>query len=233
MTSGRPGTRYLAIGDIHGAFQALTALAAFVPFRPEDVLVTLGDYVDCGPKSAAVLDWLLAHKESGHLVALRGNHELMMLAARKGGDHLKEWLYCGGNKTLASYSPRKDGGSLADVPKAHWQFLEEDTRAWFEIETHFFVHANAYPHCPLKDQPDYMLYWEFFNDWVAPHESGKVMVCGHSGQRSGKPKNLGHAVCIDTRAYADGWLTCLDVVTGKYWQANQRGETRSAWLDEA
>ena len=27
-------------------------------------------------------------------------------------------------------------------------------------------------------------------------------------------------------------LTCLDVRSGKYWQANQRRETRSRWLPE-
>ena len=53
--------RHLAVGDIHGCFKALTTLAAFVPFRADDVLITLGDYVDRGPDSYAVLDWLIAH----------------------------------------------------------------------------------------------------------------------------------------------------------------------------
>ena len=62
------------------------------------------------------------------------------------------------------------------------------------------------------------------------HCSGKVMVCGHSEVRSGVPLNLGHAVCIDTRAYAGGWLTCLDVESGHYWQANERGGVREGEL---
>ena len=33
-----------------------------------------------------------------------------------------------------------------------------------------------------------------------------------------------------TKAWKDGWLTCLDTTSGKYWQANQRGETRWDWL---
>ncbi len=41
--------RHLAIGDIHGCLRALLTLAESVPFRPDDVLVTLGDYVDGGP----------------------------------------------------------------------------------------------------------------------------------------------------------------------------------------
>jgi serine/threonine protein phosphatase 1 len=223
--------RYLAVGDIHGCFKALTTLAAFVPFGPDDVLITLGDYVDRGPDSCAVLDWLLAWGRKGNLVPLCGNHELMMLRARDSAEDLRQWLECGGDAALASYSFFGDAGRLSDVPDLHWQFLENDTRPWFEMDTHFFVHANAYPNCPLEEQPDYMLYWETFTN-PPRHESGKIMVCGHTPQKSGKPRNLGHAVCIDTWAYGKGWLTCLDVGSGTYWQANQRGETRLNWLRE-
>jgi serine/threonine protein phosphatase 1 len=121
---------------------------------------------------------------------------------------------------------------MSDVPDAHWQFLEEGLRAWYETPTHFFVHANYYPHRPLTEQPEDMLYWEKFND-PRPHQSGKIMVCGHTPQKSGIPRNVGHAICIDTWAYGNGWLTCLDVDSGKYWQANQRRETRSGRLAEA
>ncbi len=223
--------RYLAVGDIHGCFQALTALAALVPFHPEDVLITLGDYVNRGPDSCAVIDWLIAYKERGTLVALCGNHELMMLQARESEDAFRRWIECGGDATLASYSPFGDSGRLVDVPDSHWQFLEEETRGWFETERHFFVHANAYPDFPLEEQPDFMLYWEGFED-PPRHESGKIMVCGHTSQKSGRPRNIGHAVCIDTWACGTGWLTCLDVGSGKYWQANQRGETRWSWLEK-
>jgi len=224
--------RSLVIGDIHGCFKALSTLAAFVPFDPDDVLITLGDYVDRGPDSYAVLDWLLARKRRGQLVALRGNHELMMLQARESKEALRNWLEVGGDATLASYSPFGDAGRLVDVPDTHWQLLAEGLCGWYEIDTHFFVHANAYPDCSLAEQPDFMLYWESF-DRPSPHESGKVMVCGHTPQKSGKPRNLGNAVCIDTWAYGRGWLTCLDVGSGCYWQANQRGQTQQGWLEEA
>jgi calcineurin-like phosphoesterase family protein len=217
--------RHLAVGDIHGCFTALTALAAFVPFREDDLLIALGDYVDRGPDSYAVLDWIIDRRRRGLLIPLRGNHEIMMMQAREGGDALTRWLGYGGDTTLASYSPLDDPGKLTDVPDAHWRFLEEETLPWFETKTHFFVHANAAPGLPLAAQHDYLLYWEPFRD-PAPHESGKVMVCGHTPQKSGVPRSIGHAVCIDTWAYGQGWLTCLDPATGQYWQANQRGETR-------
>jgi serine/threonine protein phosphatase 1 len=221
--------RYLAVGDIHGCFRALTTLAAFVPFQPDDVVVTLGDYVSRGPNTCAVLDWLIAYPRTGKLVALRGNHEVMMLAARKSEQTLREWLHCGGDAALASYSPFGDGGRLVDVPDVHWEFLE-NTRRFFVSRRHFFVHGNVFAEVPLAEQPDFMLYWEQFRQ-PPPHESGKVMVCGHTPQKSGKPRSIGHAVCIDTWVYGKGWLTCLDVESGKYWQANERGETRSDWLE--
>jgi serine/threonine protein phosphatase 1 len=154
----------------------------------------------------------------------------MMLAARDGEGELRRFLDCGGDATLASYSPFGDQGRLVDVPDTHWEFLEHETRAWHETPTHFFVHANAYPEIPLEDQPDFMLYWERFDN-PPPHENGKVMVCGHTSQKSGVPLSVGHAVCIDTWACGRGWLTCLDVSSGRYWQASQRGETRQGHLN--
>src|SRR5437868_5447379 len=71
--------RYLAIGDIHGHADVLRQLLEFVQPRPEDRIITLGDYVDRGPDSSGVLDQLVALYATGQLIPLRGNHDVMML----------------------------------------------------------------------------------------------------------------------------------------------------------
>ena len=218
--------RNLAIGDIHGCATALDALLQAVGLRDDDVVVTLGDYVDRGPDSKGVIDRLLELDRTHRLVALRGNHEIMMVGARD-DPAADGWLDVGGDAALLSY-----GGGLNDVPETHWRFIE-GLRPYFETDGHFFVHANAFPDMPLAEQPDFMRYWEFLAEAVVPHESGKTMVCGHTSQKSGLPRNLGHAVCIDTWACGRGWLTCLHVESGRIWQAKQSGETRTLWLDEA
>jgi serine/threonine protein phosphatase 1 len=76
-----------------------------------------------------------------------------------------------------------------------------------------------------------MRYWEPWND-PPRHESGKIMVCGHTSQKSGLPISNGHAVCIDTWACGTGWLSCLHVESGMIWQANQAGDTRKLHLDD-
>jgi serine/threonine protein phosphatase 1 len=222
--------RVFAVGDIHGCSRALDCLLADLNPHGDDLVVTLGDYVDRGPDSKGVIDRLIDLGKRARLVSLRGNHEVMMLSARRLGEDRYLWLDCGGQATLESYGDGLRAGTFDDVPEHHWQFLETCID-WFECPTHFFVHAGAYPDVPVDQQPEYILFWESFTDH-GPHECGKVMVCGHTQQRSGVPLNVGHAVCIDTWAYGDGWLTGLDVTTGQIWQTNQRGVRRTGHLDE-
>ncbi|MBD1922332.1 serine/threonine protein phosphatase [Microcoleus sp. FACHB-831] len=223
--------RILAIGDIHGCTTAFDTLLAAVNLQPSDRLITLGDYIDRGPDSKGVIERLITLHDTGQLVALRGNHEQMILNVRSRGEEFT-WLYgCGRDATLASYSVCGDRGKLADVPDNHWDFLENRCLKWYETDQHFFVHANADPNLPLAIQPDHMLFWDSFEN-SERHFSGKTMVCGHTSQKSGLPVNIGHAICIDTWAYGKGWLTCLDVTSGRVWQANQAGEQRTAWIDE-
>jgi serine/threonine protein phosphatase 1 len=141
----------------------------------------------------------------------------------------RSWLGFGGRETLASYAAGGGTGKLSDVPAAHWDFLEKTLVNWYETERHIFVHACANPDLPLSEQPETMLHWE---KMITPraHTSGKILVCGHTAQKSGKPRNWGHTICIDTWVYGCGWLTCLDVDTGQFWQANQQGETETTMI---
>jgi serine/threonine protein phosphatase 1 len=223
--------RILAIGDIHGCTIAFDTLLANLQLQPSDLIITLGDYVDHGPDSKGIINRLIALHDTGQLVALRGNHELAMLAAQLSEQNLLRWICCDGDMTLASYSLSDDELNLADIPNTHWNFLENVCVNWYETDTHFFVHANADSALSLSQQSDDVLFWERFNN-PAPHCSGKIMVCGHTSQKSGVPLNLGHAICIDTWVYGKGWLTCLDVISGRVWQANQAGQQREAWIDE-
>jgi calcineurin-like phosphoesterase family protein len=223
--------RILAVGDIHGCATALEALLQAVAPTRDELIVTLGDYVDRGLDSAGVLNRLVRLAGTHRLVPLRGNHEQMMAAARDGEAELQLWCNLGGEATLMSYCPFDDHGTLADVPDAHWDFLDRRLSDFYETDTHICVHAGVMPHLPLDRQPPLVLRWQTFDD-PPPHCSGKVLVCGHTPQKSGLPRNLGHAVCIDTLAHDGGWLTCLDLSSGDVWQANEHGQSRRAHLDQ-
>lgn len=72
-----------AIGDIHGCMKALSELLEAISWQPgTDALWFVGDLVNGGPDSLAVLRWMVAHKE--HVTVVLGNHDLHMLAVADG-----------------------------------------------------------------------------------------------------------------------------------------------------
>ena len=210
--------RTLAFGDVHGCSAALSAVLAAADLRPEDLVVPVGDYVDRGPDSAGVIATMVELAGRCHLLPIRGNHDQLMLDARHGEHDLKLWLRLGGDATLASY-----GGSIADVPDEHWAFLAGTCVDSVQTATHLFVHGGVVPELPVERQPPAVLQWQKFPP-ERPHLSGKIVVCGHTHQRDGRPASVGHAICLDTGVDQGGWLTLLDVAAGRYWQTNEAGE---------
>ncbi len=215
--------RTIAIGDVHGCSTALAALIdAFAP-GPEDVVVSLGDYIDRGPDSRGVLDRLIDLRTRCRLIPLLGNHDQLLLDVRAGRYPLQWLLDIGGVSTLNSYGPGLD---LSLIPEGHYEFLEGCLDS-YETDTHIFVHANYDPYLPMDEQPVSLLRWESLRDTTpGPHHSGKTVIVGHTSQRSGEILDLGHLVCIDTFCHGGGWLTALDVDTARVWQTNRRGALR-------
>jgi len=76
--------RIIAVGDIHGCSAALAALVLAIDLKPQDTFVTLGDYVDRGIESKAVLEQLIELEKRCQLVPILGNHDQMMLHAKDG-----------------------------------------------------------------------------------------------------------------------------------------------------
>jgi serine/threonine protein phosphatase 1 len=223
--------RTLAIGDIHGCRRALTTLLDAVKPKKNDQVIFLGDYVDRGPDTPGVINTLLSLKGRCKTVFLRGNHELMMLDARESFLKSDIWQSCGGYETVSSYGAERRTDWQSSVPDAHWSFFEQ-TIGVFETPKQIFVHASLDPDLDLDDQPEWILFWEYFEN-LRPHKSGKKVICGHTPQTKCLPGNVGYGICIDTGCVYGGWLTCLDVESGHYWQANEKGEFRQKDLDSS
>jgi serine/threonine protein phosphatase 1 len=175
-----------------------------------------------------VIECLLEQQRICSTEFLRGNHEVMILDARESFLKADIWMSYGGLETVLSYGAGFTGDWESAIPATHWGFLE-NTRPYAESSNHIFVHACLDPDLDLPDQPDWLLYWEYF-DKIQPHKSGKRIICGHPPQRSAKIKDLGFAACIDPGPASGGWLTCLDTLNGDYWQANEKGSTRTGSL---
>ncbi len=219
-----PG-RTIAIGDVHGCAEALAAILRAIEPQFDDVVVTLGDYVDRGPDTRGVIDQLISLADRCELVPLMGNHEEMMLDALDdpSRENLDRWFTCGGREALASY-----GETVDDIPGIHEALLRR-LQLYHETDDFIFVHANYYWEMKLEDHPVYRLLWAPLDmDVPRPHESGKTVIIGHTPQTSGDVLDLGHVVCIDTGCSMGGRLTAYDVRSGATWQADHLGNLRYA-----
>lgn len=221
------GERIYAVGDIHGRLDLLDDLlgqiaADLADWDGDTEIVFLGDYIDRGPASAAVLDRIVAGPPAGQRwTLLKGNHEAILahlLSGRERDESLfPAWLQHGGRETMASYglpSSLVFGNNEAAavdalrqaVPPEHVELLALLilTRS---VGDYLFVHAGIRPGVPLDEQRQRDLIWirEIFLDFPGDH--GFHVVHGHSisPEVDERPNRTG----IDTGAFLTGRLTAL------------------------
>jgi serine/threonine protein phosphatase 1 len=206
----------------------ITLMQAVQP-TSEDLVVYLGDYVDRGPDTRGVIDWIIGQADRVPVVTLRGNHEVMMMASRTEPYHYHNWQSCGGWETLESYDWDRERDWEHFVSAEHWDFLEA-TQPWLETKDHIFVHAHVDPTQPMNRQTDQAIYWDKCRS-MELHGSGKKTIVGHTRQGNGIPREFPGGACIDTAVVSGRWLTCLCAETGHYWQADMDGAVRQGELD--
>ncbi|RMF87375.1 MAG: serine/threonine protein phosphatase [Planctomycetota bacterium] len=215
------GGRLIAVGDIHGYSEALRGLLEAIDPKPDDTIVTLGDYVDRGPDSAGVIDLLIDLAKTCRLVPILGNHDQMFLDVIEvdSPDMYRDWLSYGGTATLRSMGIDHP----EDTPRRYRLFLNRCVD-YYETESHFFIHANYLHDQPLKRLSVWVMRWESLRQRVpGPHFSGKTAVVGHTAQKNGRVLDLGYLKCIDTYLYGGGRLTALDVDRNHLWQTDAAG----------
>ncbi|MFB6273223.1 MAG: metallophosphoesterase family protein [Salinibacter sp.] len=169
----------IAIGDIHGCPKSLDALLNRLDPSPDDHLLFVGDYIDRGPDSKAVIDQLLDLRQDIPCTFLRGNHEAMMIEYLDSGA-FSLWRMNGGVSTLQSYL---GSDSEINIPDAHTEFVR-DTKLYHETEGFFFVHAGLKPNRTIRksvEEPDEeVLLWERGHLEASEVAWEKPVVCGHT-----------------------------------------------------
>jgi len=228
-----PGSRIYAIGDIHGRADLLRRLHqlihedAYQRQAPRNVVVYLGDYVDRGEASPAVIDLLLDEPlPSFESVHLKGNHEDSLLRFLDDTGVGPAWLLYGGAETLASYGVRPPHATCRNqeleraqrefrvrLPERHRRFMA-GLKLTHEEGDYLFAHAGVRPGVPLEQQQAQDLLWIRDEFLLSDAEFGKIIVHGHT--ITSRPDVQRNRIGIDTGAFASGTLTSL-VLEGTEW----------------
>jgi serine/threonine protein phosphatase 1 len=203
-------TDIYAIGDIHGCLGHLEQLLDDVqPDLEKNLLLFVGDYIDRGPDSKGVVDYILRllHKyPPEHIICLKGNHEAMFLDFLEGRQR-ELFLFNGGAGTLRDYwGDNWDSRKELILPPEHEQFYRE-LRLYYETPDFIFVHGGLKPGVPLAEQQEEDLLW-IRGEFIASMEDfGRRVIFGHTPFK--RPLLLPNKIGIDTGAVYGNFLTCL------------------------
>jgi serine/threonine protein phosphatase 1 len=201
--------KIFAIGDIHGCYDRLKTLMEKIPIDcSRDTLVFIGDYIDRGPHSAEVVDYLIQLKNRvPELIFLKGNHEDMLNKFMNGADRFT-YLLNGGQQTLDSYLTKSVQSEFFPIPPDHMEFFKS-LRLFYETEEFIFVHAGLRPRVALESQKTEDLLW-IRNKFVSTKfDFGKRVIFGHTPLK--KPLVEPNKIGIDTGAVYGNALTCVQL----------------------
>ena len=223
-----PAQPLYVVGDIHGRIDLLDALLARI-FREasrDAHLVFVGDYIDRGPSSAAVIRALrcLENNANMNVTCLRGNHEAMMLDFLDAPHANAFWLRNGGRKTLESYGVADPGhdpspDELVDIRNALHAALPSGDEAFlrrlplsFKSGNVFVSHAGANPLQPLSMQTQQALVWGDASMLTTPRDDGMWVVHGHYIQSVAEAN--ARRIGVDTGAFYTGQLCAARIQPG-------------------
>lgn len=174
------------IPDIHGCAKTLRVLLEnMLMVTKHDQLYFLGDYIDRGPDSKGVIDYLMhLQKEEYEVHFIKGNHEDMCVKAYEadqkrlffGGKHQeqKDWEAVGAKETLKSFGVKHP----REIPKEYIDWMNACV-PYIELEDYILVHAgmNFDIKDPFEDTKSMMWTRHFKVDYRRTH--GKKIIHGH------------------------------------------------------
>jgi len=227
-----PPLKLFVIGDVHGCAEELKALIHKLPLDQNSTLLFLGDYVDRGPDSKAVIDIVLDLSEVYQVIALKGNHEWLMeqyLANPENPVASGNFILNGGSATLASYSA---DGATYTIPASHREFLR-GLKLFHATESHFFVHAGVPPNYDfaansVDEKTAHQFLWirdVFLN---SKKKWPKIVVHGHTPVETAEI--LPNRINLDTGCVFGRRLSAMNMATGELISVERNQGTRPSFL---
>ena len=212
--------RRIAIGDVHGCLKTLRTLVEDrIQWQGSDRLIFLGDYVNKGPDSKGVLDYIAhlqsAASETGNIITLRGNHDDIILRkyVQPG------WFRGSGRPGIAATLRSFDVEHVSGIPEKYIHQL--DALPLIHQERDFIcVHASfdTSDESPFTDYESML--WDRIEAVDLDVTGGRRVLCGHTPQtepeirsRLSKNKLIIDGGCVYPHRPGMGQLVAFDLDT--------------------
>lgn len=222
------GRLVYAIGDVHGRADLLERMFDAIENEADEdksgppLVVFIGDYIDRGPDSRAVLDLLLSGRPYGcERRLLMGNHEQMLRDALRDPQLAPRWFAFGGLNTLVSYrlrpppitaQPQELNEAMRRLEDAmgdaHLRLLAALEQV-VPLGDYLFVHAGIHPAKPLSAQTERDLFW--IREPFLSHRKRMPLRVVHGHTPVAAPTQSAPRIAIDTGAHASGVLTAARI----------------------
>ena len=182
-------SRYIAITDIHGEFKKLESVLSKIEVRSDDVFVFMGDYIDRGPDSKAVVEKVIEISEKHETITLIGSHEYALLHAKQ--DEYYDYLFWnyGGPATVRSY-----GGRFENILGTHGDFFR-NLKFYHLTDKYLFVHAGIDPRYSLEERRETDLVYIRSAFYRNKHNLSQKVIFGHT--EFDAPLVQDDKICID------------------------------------
>lgn len=244
------------IGDVHGNYKGLLQAIERSPLKEGDTLIFLGDLIDGHSDSFEVIEYIIDLYSKYDVVLIKGNHEIPFIKWIHTG--VNEWNWKNGQiETAISYMNNllKDGSKYeqtnngykvalnpGDIPKHHKKLFNSQINYYIDEHNNLFIHGGFNRYFKLKEQMDYVYYWDrdlwkqalsFKAMTKTPGykeykfkmvDNFKEIFIGHTSTEfwgQDTPMNAANIWNLDTGGGWFGRITIMNIDTKEYWQSNR------------
>ena len=235
-----PYKRILAIGDVHASFDKLNDLWQKISVTDDDLIIFLGDYLyGLSDKNIETLQRLIELSRRRNVIFLRGNtdDDYLSLFDKQGKLINENSIRIIRDIKIAAFTERNP-----NLPQEIFTFLS-NLLTHYAItiggRQYFFCHAGIKVGTPLARQTKtYLVDHPNYKDFYRNYSGNAVIVVGHKRPQKifdklpelfkdiknfdpFKPLKVPHKniLMLDTHAKEDGVLSCVDILSGQFWQS--------------
>lgn len=182
-----PKQNVFAVSDIHGHADELKLLLQ--SNKENNLIIFCGDYIDRGRQSKDVLEHIRFLVECNKAIALKGNHEEMLLDFLNHPVLAKEYMFTYGLMTIHSllgFYPNEytDPKNVVAQIECYYPWLKDFLQklyVYVEMDNYLFVHAGINPDLDKwyeSSEDDYLWIREDF--YMKGNKTNKIIIFGHT-----------------------------------------------------